>query len=117
MKRALAWSALLVCVGGICLSVQQAQSEEAGLELLDIHEWHWPGESVECVPHLVGPRDTLTSIAAELYPHQDTNLMIWAIRRANGLEDSVLMPGQVLWIPDPRLSEDTGDQFVAGGAR
>ena len=55
------------------------------------------GERVE---HLVVTGDTLWDIAATYTPAgEDVRHTVLDIRRANGLQDSVIFPGQVLEIP------------------
>jgi LysM repeat protein len=56
-----------------------------------------PAEGVE---YLVVTGDTLWDIAAVYTPSgEDVRDTVFDIRRANGLEGSVILPGQVLQIP------------------
>ena len=47
--------------------------------------------------HVVKPYDTLWSIAAARYA--DPREGIWELRERNGLEGTVIVPGQVLIVP------------------
>ena len=47
--------------------------------------------------YVVQPMDTLWSIAATGY--SDPREGVWEIRKRNGLEDSLIVPGQVLILP------------------
>lgn len=64
-----------------------------------------PGDDVAAVPvagvpHTVLTGDTLWDIASEhVAPGDDVRVLIEQIKAANGLEDSIIRPGQVLLIP------------------
>jgi nucleoid-associated protein YgaU len=47
--------------------------------------------------HVVRPADTLWSIAATRYA--DPREGVWEIRERNGLEGTLIVPGQVLIVP------------------
>jgi hypothetical protein len=47
--------------------------------------------------YVVQPYDTLWSIAARRYP--DPREGVWEIRERNGLEGTLIVPGQVLVVP------------------
>ena len=47
--------------------------------------------------HVVQPYDTLWSIAARHYA--DPREGVWEIRKRNGLEGTLIVPGQVLVVP------------------
>jgi nucleoid-associated protein YgaU len=48
---------------------------------------------------VVEPGDTLWSIARELAPQEDVRAVVDALVEVNGLDDTVLLPGQVLQVP------------------
>jgi LysM repeat protein len=48
---------------------------------------------------VVQPGDTLWSIAAEVAGTDDVREVVDRIQELNGLQDAVLMPGQVLELP------------------
>jgi nucleoid-associated protein YgaU len=48
---------------------------------------------------VVEPGDTLWSIARELAPQEDVRAVVDALSEVNGLDDTVLVPGQVLQLP------------------
>lgn len=76
-------------------------------KLFAVNEWHWPEESYECIPYVVKTTDTsIWDIAARLYPNRHTGQMVWAICRASnrtGPDGPIILPGQVLWVPDPEI--------------
>ena len=47
--------------------------------------------------YVVQPADTLWAIAAVRYP--DPRQGVWEIRERNGLEGTLIVPGQVLFVP------------------
>jgi nucleoid-associated protein YgaU len=48
---------------------------------------------------VVEPGDTLWSIARALAPQEDVRGVVDALAELNGLDDTVLLPGQVLQVP------------------
>jgi LysM repeat protein len=56
------------------------------------------GASGVATRYRVRPGDSLWSIAASRYSG-DTRKGVWRIEQANGLADSVIVPGQVLLLP------------------
>lgn len=48
---------------------------------------------------VVEPGDTLWSIARELAPQEDVRAVVDALAEVNGLDDTLLVPGQVLRLP------------------
>jgi nucleoid-associated protein YgaU len=60
------------------------------------------GEPVQHGTHLVVGGDTLWDIAAEhTAPGEDVRRVVYEIQRLNGLDGSVILPGQVLQVPLP----------------
>ena len=83
-----------------------AATDEPGGIWLPLDTWHWPEETIDCVSYTVGVGDTLWGIVERYYPDAHTGEMVWAIRSANdlcGADGPMLRPGQVLWIPDPKM--------------
>ncbi len=106
MKRT-AYLCILAASVLLCVLLVQARAgaPERTFPVLS-RAWEWPGECVECIEYVVGMGDTLWSIAGRYYPERRTDEVVWAIRRANGLEGRegpLIRPGQKLWIPDPEL--------------
>jgi len=48
---------------------------------------------------VVRPGDTLWTIARNASPQNDPRDLVWKIRKANGLDDPTLYPGQRLVVP------------------
>ncbi len=60
------------------------------------------GAAVEYGTHLVIAGDTLWDIATEhTAPGEDVRRVVFDIQRLNGLNGSVILPGQVLQVPIP----------------
>ena len=86
--------------------VTVASTDDVGRIWLSLDDWHWHEPTIDCVSYTVGVGDTLWGIVERYYPGAHTGEMVWAIRSANdlcGADGPVLRPGQVLWIPDPKM--------------
>ncbi len=72
----------------------------AALVLLLASAVHAAGAGSDTTVHLVRSGDTLWAIAAELSPDGgDVREVVATIRTINGMDSSVIVPGQVIEIP------------------
>lgn len=60
------------------------------------------GLRLKTVPHIVEKSESLWVIAREYRPEDDPRKVIYEIMLANGLDDTVLHPGQIIEVPGVR---------------